>query len=288
MRYIYIQQIGQGGFGRVDLCKDFQGIQFAKKLLLNFASFDAKERFKREVKVIINLKHHGIVKIIDYDLIADQPYYIMPYYKNGSLRSYLKKYGKVNERQATWLVYLIAKALEYAHANNAIHRDLKPENILFDNKWNPIIADWGLGKFVHRNSLVLTAVGAGMGTPIYCAPEQWNEALIVDPRADIYSLGMIYRELITGNPDFGQANNSDINIVLKGMTAYNKENRYRSISEVINNLDIILNNYKIREQAELASRQSNNNDNDLLENILAGTGIILGAAVLISLFSGKK
>ncbi len=194
-----IRTLGQGGLGIVSLYKTTNGQQYAVKQMLYSWDDNHYERFKREIKIMADLIHKNIVKVLNFDIHNENPWYVMPFFKDGSLRDKLinlKNEGKVYSiKGASSIIYYIANALRHAHLKGIIHRDLKPENILFDRK-EPIIADWGIGKFIHKESKVLTY--GGLGTKIYCSPEQWNSGKS-DHRSDIYSLGIIYRELLTGS-----------------------------------------------------------------------------------------
>lgn len=227
-----IRNIGSGGFGIVDLYQNEEGKQFALKQMQNNWTDEVYQRFVREVKIMINLKHPNIVPIIKYDIHNGSPWFIMPYYKKGSLREKLlelRAEGNVyTSKGASGLIVYLAKALIKAHDQNIIHRDLKPENIFFEDK-NPMIGDWGIGKFLSSDSKVLTQ--EGIGTPIYCAPEQWQNVKI-DGRADIYSLGIIFRELLTGNV-FGEVKDFNLNVVVKKMTELSPNDRYQTMEDVV-------------------------------------------------------
>lgn len=197
----FIKKIGKGGFGSCELWQNETGHKFVAKKLLK--PWDPKHRkaFEREVAAAQELKHKNIVTVLGQHLEAADPYYTMPYYEGGSLRdkiqSLLEQGTVLPEGAATGIVFTIAGALEFAHAKGIIHRDIKPENILFTADKMLKICDWGIGRFLHRESHLLTQ--AGLGSPVYCAPEQWATGE-GDARSDIYSLGIIYIELLTGNP----------------------------------------------------------------------------------------
>ncbi len=229
---VKIRTINQGGFGIVSLYEN-KGIYYAVKQLIN--SWDPRnwKMFTREIDLMKSLSHPNIVALNNYDKAQENPYYVMKYYPEGSLRTKLNKMRKENtwltEKSSSAIVLVMAKALAYAHSKGAIHRDLKPENILFE-KNNPLIADWGIGKFVHKQSKVFNYQGVG-GTPPYCAPEQWNYAKS-DARSDIYSLGIIFRELITGKVD-GYIQDAYLRAIVEKMTAYHPEYRYQNMNQVV-------------------------------------------------------
>jgi len=190
------------------------------------------ERFKREVEIMANLVHKNIVKVLNYDILNQNPWYVMPYFKDGSLRDKilnLQAEGKAyTVSGASSIIYYLADALWHAHSKNIIHRDLKPENILFNGQ-EPVIADWGIGKFIHKESNVLTL--AGLGTKVYCAPEQWDSG-IADQRSDIFSLGVIFRELLTGST-YGEVSDVNVNGIINKMTMMSPSDRLQSMPEVM-------------------------------------------------------
>lgn len=232
---VKIRTINQGGFGIVSLYED-QGFYYAVKQLINKWDPRNWKMFTREIDIMASLKHPNIVGVNKYDKAPENPYYIMKYYPQGSLRARLQKMNNENtwitEKASAAIVLVMARALAYAHSKGAIHRDLKPENILFENN-NPLIADWGIGKFVHKQSKVFNYQGVG-GTPPYCAPEQWNYAKS-DARSDIYSLGIIFRELITGKVD-GYIQDARLRLIVEKMTAQHPEFRYQNMNEVVSSL----------------------------------------------------
>ena len=230
---VRVRNIGQGGLGIVDLYQNDDGELYAVKQMLYQWDYEHHERFKREVSIMRNLAHRNIVNLLNFDVHNNNPWYVMPYFKDGSLRDRLrslKVQGKLHSPKASsGIIIFLADALYHAHQKGIIHRDLQPENILFSGR-EPVLADWGIGKFIHRESRVLTHVG--IGTKSYCAPEQWHDN-ISDNRSDIYSLGLIYRELLTGSIH-GRIEDDRINIIVNNMTATSPDDRYQSMGEVIN------------------------------------------------------
>jgi eukaryotic-like serine/threonine-protein kinase len=171
-----------------------------------------KRRFEREIKIMATLNHPNVVKIYEWNLGGDppdfSPWYVMEYLSGGSLREdmdekFRDRYVYQRNRSINSIILPICNALAQAHSLSIYHRDLKPDNIMYiDRDRSTIkITDWGLGRDINRKSLMLTAeIGHVGGDPGYCAPEQWfsNENL-VDGRADIFSLGVIWYELMTGS-----------------------------------------------------------------------------------------
>lgn len=227
-----VRTIGQGGLGVVSLYQTTDGQLYAVKTMKHLWDNTLYERFKREIEIMGNLVHKNIVKILNYNVVNQNPWYVMPFFKDGSLRDKMlnmQSEGKVySVAGAASIIFYLADALTHAHSKNIIHRDLKPENILF-NGLEPMIADWGLGKFIYRQSSVLTA--AGLGTKTYCAPEQWDSGM-ADHRSDIYSLGVMFRELISGTTH-GTVSDYRVNTIINKMTMMSPSDRYQSMAEVI-------------------------------------------------------
>jgi len=238
---IRIRTIGQGGLGVVALYQSSNERFYAVKQMLYSWDADHFARFKREIKIMAGLVHKNIIKVLKYDTNNNNPWYVMPYYKDGSLRDKildLKAQGKAYSiKGASGIIYYLADALKYAHKNGVIHRDLKPENILFNGQ-EPIIADWGIGKFIHRESKVLT--NGAIGTKTYCSPEQWENGT-ADERSDIFSLGIIYRELLTGKVH-GPVKDPQVNLIINKMTMMSPSDRHQTMDELmedIKSLEII-------------------------------------------------
>ena len=224
MKYTVIRPISSGSFGTIYevLVEHEEGgvtTSTSKCVLKELTRIDnlSRERFEREIRILPELNHPNIVTILYWNIGGDPPkflpYYIMEYLKGGSLRKYMDK--KFNEDrdfvfEPTWvinkIILPICNALAQAHSSNVYHRDLKPDNIIFtdDTKSSIKVADWGLvkGDAIDRESLELTTVtseGQIGGTPGYCSPEQWfafNKDEI-DGRTDIYSLGILFYEMLT-------------------------------------------------------------------------------------------
>jgi len=159
---------------------------------------EMRERFEREISAIRRMSHPNIVTLTGENLPDGERFYIMPLFSN-SVRSFIARGGfRGDWRKIAMGGALLADALQYAHDLGFIHRDLKPDNILFNNNGPLVIADWGLGYFVHVNSQVLRHLTrGGMGTEYYCSIEQWGTGKC-DCRGDIYSLGMTLDEWVNG------------------------------------------------------------------------------------------
>ncbi len=156
-----------------------------------------RTRFEREAETIAALEHPAIVPVYDYGEEDDQPYFVMRYMPGGSLADKIAK-GPLPVAEAARIVARIAPALDTAHTHRIIHRDLKPANILFDQYHEPYISDFGIAKIAEAGR-TLTATAMTIGTPDYMSPEQAQGEGQLDGRSDVYALGIMLFEMLTGN-----------------------------------------------------------------------------------------
>lgn len=163
------------------------------------------ERFSREARVLAKLNHPNIVTIHDFGQAARFFYLLMEFVDGVNLRQAMRA-GRFTPEQALGLVPRICDALQYAHGEGVLHRDIKPDNILLDAKGRVKIADFGIAKLAGEAELpsMLTRSGMHLGTPAYMAPEQMENPGEVDHRADIYSLGVVLYEMLTGELPLGR------------------------------------------------------------------------------------
>ena len=200
--------IGQGGMGAVYCARQ---ISLNRLVALKIIKPEAKhqkdfaERFLREAQALAHLSHPNIITVHDFGQNDDLYYFIMEYVDGINLRQMLKA-GKLAPQQALEIVPAICDALQYAHDKGVVHRDIKPENILVDTEGHIKIADFGLAKLLDKKTSgpTLTQAHQVMGTMHYMAPEQFERPLDVDHRADIYSLGVVIYELLTGELPLGR------------------------------------------------------------------------------------
>ncbi len=201
-RYHILEQLGEGGMAVVYKALDTHlHRHVAIKVILPQRRFslDSLKRFEREARALAQLSHPNIVKVLDYGEQDSQPYLVMEYLSGGTLKQHIEKQsGRAFHWQAaSKLLAPIASALEKAHQQNIIHRDIKPSNILLTGDGHSMLSDFGIAKILdNEDTTDLTVSGVGIGTPQYMAPEQGLGQ--TDARSDVYALGTIFYEMITG------------------------------------------------------------------------------------------
>ena len=199
------------GFGGMGIVYKVRQPQLDRIVALKILPPDTKrdpafaERFLREARALARLNHPNIVSVFDFGQSGGYFYFLMEFMDGGSLRDLLVA-QKLAPREALAVVPKVCEALQYAHDEGIVHRDIKPENILLDRKGRVKIADFGLAKLLAREPAnpSLTNTGLVMGTPKYMAPEQIETPQKVDHRADIYALGVVLYEMLTGELPLGR------------------------------------------------------------------------------------
>ncbi len=200
--YRILEQIGLGGMATV--YKAYQpGMNrlVALKVLPEHFAHDLHfiQRFKQESRVIAKLEHRNIVPVYDFGEQDGTAYLVMRYLQAGTVKDILA-HGPLPLPDAARIVADVAAALDYAHTQGVIHRDVKPSNVLVDKEGHAYLTDFGLAKVLEA-TVELTGTGAMMGTPAYMAPEQ-TLGKPVTPKTDVYSLGVMLYEMVTGRPPF--------------------------------------------------------------------------------------
>lgn len=205
--YTFERELGGGGMSRVFVARDLAlGRSVVIKVLLpELAAGVNAERFKREVQLSARLQHPHIVPVLTAGEVDGLPYYVMPFVKGESLRARLAS-GPMPVRETVSTLADVAKALAYAHSEGVVHRDIKPDNVLLSGGASTV-ADFGIAKAISsaRQAVrdeALTSLGTTLGTPAYMAPEQVAGDPNVDHRVDIYSLGCVAYEMLTGHSPF--------------------------------------------------------------------------------------
>jgi len=205
-----VELVGRGGMGVVYKARH-RGLDrlVALKILPPGVDRDPgfQERFVREARALARLNHPNIVAVYDFGQVEGRYYFLMEYVDGANLRRMLQA-GHLTPQQAMAIVPQLCDALQFAHEEGIVHRDIKPENILLDRKGRVKIADFGLAKLVNsalpQDPYTLTSARQVLGTPHYMAPEQFERPGTVDHRADIYSLGVVFYEMLTGELPLGR------------------------------------------------------------------------------------
>jgi Tol biopolymer transport system component/tRNA A-37 threonylcarbamoyl transferase component Bud32 len=201
-RYAIEREIGAGGMATVYLARDIKHHRNVALKLLDpeLGAVIGAERFLAEIEVTANLHHPNLLPLFDSGEADGLLYYVMPYVEGESLRAKLTREKQLPVDEAVQISAAIASALDYAHRHGVIHRDLKPENILLHEE-QPLVADFGIALAISKASdQRITQTGISLGTPQYMSPEQATGDRSVDGRSDIYSLGVITYEMLTGEP----------------------------------------------------------------------------------------
>src|SRR5438093_1301029 len=246
-----LELIGQGGMGFVFKARQSKIERFvALKILPQSLATDPAfaERFRREGRVLARLNHPNVVTLYDFGQANGFYYLLMEFVDGVNLRQAMKA-GRFTPAQALAVVPKICEALQFAHNEGILHRDIKPENILLDSKGRVKIADFGIAKLLGEphTDAARTGSGATLGTPHYMAPEQLEKPGEVDHRADIYSLGVVFYEMLTGELPIGKFQSPsqkvqvDVRLDEVVLHALEKEpaRRYQQVSEVKTAVDAI-------------------------------------------------
>jgi len=205
-KYHIIELLGQGGMA--DVYKAYQpGLDryVAMKVLHSFLAReeDFIGRFEREATAVAKLRHPNIVQVIDFDHEGDLYYMVMEFIDGPTLKTELRERSRMRQpfdpKEAAPILIAIGNAVDYAHRRGMVHRDLKPANIMFTGEGQPVLTDFGIARIVGAKRYTVT--GAVSGTPAYMSPEQ-GQGQSGDERSDIYSLGVILYEMVTGRVPF--------------------------------------------------------------------------------------
>jgi serine/threonine protein kinase len=206
--YVLERELGGGGMSRVFLAHESAlGRRVVIKVLLpELAAGVSVERFRREIQLAAQLQHPHIVPLLSAGEADGLPYFIMPFVVGESLRARVTREGELPIAETVRTLRDVVSALVYAHARGVVHRDIKPDNVLLSGGV-AVVTDFGVAKAVSASSETpalsgLTSMGVALGTPAYMAPEQATASPQTDHRADIYALGAMAYEMLTGTPPF--------------------------------------------------------------------------------------
>jgi serine/threonine protein kinase len=249
--YNVVHIIGQGGQAQVFLAeREHDGLRVALKVLNRALRQDPVflQRFVREYKLLASVESPYVARIYDQGFSGDHPYIAMEFLPSGTLASRIRE--GLTTRAALRIAGQIAQALAAIHARGIVHRDLKPANILFRADGRPVLVDFGLARDMKVNS-TLTVAGQFLATPRYMSPEQCL-GLPIDARSDLYSLGAVLYEMITGRKIYDGANSAEVitmhvnapppkladllaghQPLLDRLLAKEPDNRFQSAAEVV-------------------------------------------------------
>lgn len=202
-RFLVSRELGRGGMAVVLLAHDRKlDRPVALKLLApELSASVGADRFNREIKVTARLVHPNIVPLYDSGAVGERLYYVMPFIEGQTLRARLREEGPLPVGGVLKILTDLGEALAYAHAMGVIHRDIKPENAFWSTD-HGLLADFGIATAASAQATNLTATGMILGTIPYMSPEQSTGSATVDRRSDLYSLGCMAYELLTGSPPF--------------------------------------------------------------------------------------
>jgi len=202
-RYRIEGEIGEGGMATVYLAHDLRhDRKVALKVLRpELAAVIGAERFLAEIKLTANLQHPHILPLFDSGEVDGFLYYVMPFIEGESLRDRLRREKQLPIDEAVRLTREVASALDYAHRHGVIHRDVKPENILLHDG-SALVADFGIALAASKAGTRMTETGMSLGTPHYMSPEQAMGEREITARSDVYALGCVLYEMLTGEPPF--------------------------------------------------------------------------------------
>ena len=207
--YSVVHIIGQGGQAQVFLAeREYDGLRVALKVLNRTLRNDPVflERFVREYKLVASLNSTYVARVYDQGFTGEHPYLAMEFLPSGTLAARIRE--GITTRGAMRITQQIAQALDAIHSKGIVHRDLKPANILFRADGRPVIVDFGLARDLTVNS-TLTIAGQFIATPRYMSPEQCI-GRPVDARSDLYSLGAVIYEMLTGTKIYDSASSADV------------------------------------------------------------------------------
>ena len=230
-RYVLESELGRGGMATVYLARDLKhGRQVAVKVFHpELSAVLGRERFDQEIRISASLQHPNILTLIDSGEAEGLLYYVMPYVEGESLRAKMNREKQLRIDEAVAIASAVAKTLDYAHRQDVIHRDIKPENILL-HEGQPVVADFGIALAVTTaGGERLTQTGMSLGTPHYMSPEQATADSQLDGRSDIYSLGSMLYEMLTGEPPHTGTNS--MAVIAKLMT--DRPTRPRTLRDTV-------------------------------------------------------
>jgi serine/threonine-protein kinase len=204
-RYVFRRVIGEGGAAYVVLADDVErNHPVAVKILRpEVATAIGETRFRREIEILSHLDHPNILSMLDYGSVSPRIFFFtMPFVEGETLQTRIRRERELSLRDTLSIAEDVASALDHAHSRSLIHRDVKPANVLL-SEGRTLMADFGIARAMAVNpSEQITASGISLGTPEYMSPEQAGGIRELDARCDVYALGCMVYEMLTGKPPF--------------------------------------------------------------------------------------
>lgn len=260
-RYVYKREIGKGGAAHVLLVHDTQRDELVAVKILrpDYTTVVGRKRFQREIDIIRKLQHPNILPLLDVGTLETQIFFTTPFLQGDTLQTRIKRENQLTLAETVAIASDVAAALDYAHGRGLIHRDVKPANILLSER-GAVVADFGIARTVSLDRGTITNSGVSLGTAAYMSPEQCGAVRELDKRTDIYALGCVVYEMLTGQPPFTGATEQAIiarqcaeaprsmryvrptiprtvdHVVLKSLAKV-RAHRYRSAGEFFDALD---------------------------------------------------
>ena len=205
--YAVEREVGQGGMATVYLARDLKHARpvALKVLRPELAAAMGGDRFPREIQIVAQLAHPHILPLHDSGELGGFLYYVMPFVEGESLRQKLTREGRLALHEAVRILREVTDAVAYAHQRGIVHRDIKPDNVMLSGR-HALVTDFGVAKALSAAAATdkLTTVGLALGTPSYMSPEQAMGETDLDHRSDIYALGAMAYEMLTGAPPFSR------------------------------------------------------------------------------------
>jgi len=217
-RYVLERELGAGGMATVFLAHDARhNRKVAIKVMHpELAALIGPERFLKEIETTANLHHPHILPLFDSGRVEVTVFYVMPYVQGESLRDRLDRESQLPVDDAIRIATEVASALDYAHRHGVIHRDIKPDNVLFHDG-RAMVADFGIALAWSRGEGIrMTKSGVSLGTPQYMSPEQASGDHKLDPRTDVYALGVVLYEMLAGQPPFTGVTHQEVIVQVIG------------------------------------------------------------------------
>jgi TolB-like protein len=205
--YAVEREVGQGGMATVYLARDLKHARpvALKVLRPELAAAMGGDRFPREIQIVAQLAHPHVLPLHDSGELGGFLFYVMPFVEGESLRQKLTREKRLPLRETVRILREVTDALAYAHERGIIHRDIKPDNVMLSGR-HAVVTDFGVAKAVSAAGAdKLTTVGLALGTPAYMSPEQAMGETDLDHRSDIYAVGAMAYEMLTGEPPFARA-----------------------------------------------------------------------------------